>query len=695
MRKLLLGTMCLMLVLFVGTSMAEPEQGSETCLGVIVVNTIPYTDSGVLGQTDDCSGRPYFDVFYRLTASVAGTYIFDMCNSYGDTYLRIWTSGACCSGSSVSDDDACGGLDPQTSIVLALNQVVYIECGSYYSSGYAGQAYNFNITGPQASTPGDNCTIPKTVSIPAQLPYSDSTQTTCGRINNYNTTCLGFYDDGEDIIYQITVTTPVTVDIAMHTNTSYTGMCIANTCPPGASCINMSTYIYSGWQFMYYIPLNAGTYWIMVDNGTPPSCIPSFDLYITAAPPPPPQYYWANSCGQGTGTPHPRYDWVTETAHSVTTGPSYTPQDGILGDGDWEGPFPIGFTFNYYGVDYTTFIINSEGYVTLGNFDVRNFSNVCIPNADRPNNMLAWFWDNLDAYDGSPRVYYGNGVADGHNALIVTFQQYDQHGSYVSITAQVILKDNNNIKYQYQTIEPGWITNRSTIGIENYAGLVGINYLCSGAGGNCFGEGLAIEFGPDQTHLPVELTSFGAVAMNEAIHLNWVTASETNNDHFAVYRSTSAVGEFAQIATLNGAGSTANESRYDYIDRNLINGVTYYYLLADVDINGNVNNHDQMINATPTNGALGIPVTEYCLYQNYPNPFNPITTITYDVKETGHVTLKVYNILGKEVATLVDEVKDNNRYQVTFDASGLAAGVYFYRVNVNDFSDVHKMILLK
>ena len=88
-------------------------------------------------------------------------------------------------------------------------------------------------------------------------------------------------------------------------------------------------------------------------------------------------------------------------------------------------------------------------------------------------------------------------------------------------------------------------------------------------------------------------------------------------------------------------------------------------------------------------------VDAYKLHQNYPNPFNPNTTITYDVKESGHVTLKVYNVMGQEVATLVDEVKDNNRYQVMFDASGLAAGVYFYRVNVNDYNDVAKMVILK
>ena len=94
MGKSLIGMMCLMLVL-AGTGFAEPEQGGETCATATVVSTVPYSDSGILGQSDDCTGRPYFDVFYRLTAPMAGTYTFDMCDSYGDTYMKIWTSGSC------------------------------------------------------------------------------------------------------------------------------------------------------------------------------------------------------------------------------------------------------------------------------------------------------------------------------------------------------------------------------------------------------------------------------------------------------------------------------------------------------------------------------------------------------------------------------------------------------------------------
>ena len=85
----------------------------------------------------------------------------------------------------------------------------------------------------------------------------------------------------------------------------------------------------------------------------------------------------------------------------------------------------------------------------------------------------------------------------------------------------------------------------------------------------------------------------------------------------------------------------------------------------------------------------------YILYQNYPNPFNPSTTLKYQIPQNGFVTLKVYDILGKEVATLVNEVKTQGRYEVNFNASNLASGVYLYRLNVNDYVDVKKMILLK
>ncbi|MFQ5824789.1 MAG: ethylbenzene dehydrogenase-related protein [bacterium] len=95
-----------------------------------------------------------------------------------------------------------------------------------------------------------------------------------------------------------------------------------------------------------------------------------------------------------------------------------------------------------------------------------------------------------------------------------------------------------------------------------------------------------------------------------------------------------------------------------------------------------------------TRVIAGIP-KEYALYQNYPNPFNPTTNIEFDVVKQGQVTLKVFNILGEEVATVVDKVMPAGRQRVTFDGASLASGVYFYRLEVNEFMATKKLLLLK
>jgi hypothetical protein len=100
------------------------------------------------------------------------------------------------------------------------------------------------------------------------------------------------------------------------------------------------------------------------------------------------------------------------------------------------------------------------------------------------------------------------------------------------------------------------------------------------------------------------------------------------------------------------------------------------------------------VSADQTDIGSEIP-KEYVLSENYPNPFNPSTTIKYQIPKDGFVTLKVYDILGAEVANLVNEDKVAGRYEVSFDASLLASGVYIYRLNVNDYVNVKKMVLMK
>lgn len=185
--------------------------------------------------------------------------------------------------------------------------------------------------------------------------------------------------------------------------------------------------------------------------------------------------------------------------------------------------------------------------------------------------------------------------------------------------------------------------------------------------------------------LNVELTSFNAVAGDNSVNLAWATASENQNDHFEVVRDGQTI---AQIPGINGTTSQT----YSYTDASAINGTVYSYTLVAVDIYGG-RRELRTLSATPT-VSVGT-VSEYALNQNFPNPFNPTTSISFDVKETGFVTLKVYNMVGQEVATLVHSSMAQGRHSVNFDASSLPSGLYLYRMDTNGYSATKKMLLMK
>ncbi len=188
--------------------------------------------------------------------------------------------------------------------------------------------------------------------------------------------------------------------------------------------------------------------------------------------------------------------------------------------------------------------------------------------------------------------------------------------------------------------------------------------------------------------LPVELTSFTSAASAEGVTLMWTTASETNNKGFEVERSNDG-NVFSGIGFVSGHGTTTEVHNYIYTDKpENNNGGVLYYRLKQVDLNGQCN-YSQVLTV-----KFDIP-THYSLEQNYPNPFNPATTIRYTVPQNGPVTIKLYDVTGREVATLVNEVKSVGSYDLKIDASGLASGVYIYRMVAKDFVSVKKMSILK
>lgn len=185
--------------------------------------------------------------------------------------------------------------------------------------------------------------------------------------------------------------------------------------------------------------------------------------------------------------------------------------------------------------------------------------------------------------------------------------------------------------------------------------------------------------------IPVELTSYAANVSGNNVLLNWTTATETNNQGFDIQRK-SGNSDFISVGFVGGAGTTTETRNYSFADE-VING-TYTYRLKQLDFNGSFEFSNEI------EVDVNIPAV-YSLEQNYPNPFNPSTTINFSLANKGFVKLAVYNTLGQEAKTLVNEVKESGAHSVTFDASVLTSGAYFYKLETAQFSQTKKMLLTK
>jgi len=186
--------------------------------------------------------------------------------------------------------------------------------------------------------------------------------------------------------------------------------------------------------------------------------------------------------------------------------------------------------------------------------------------------------------------------------------------------------------------------------------------------------------------VPVEFISFNAVSSNGEVQLTWTTASETNNKGFQVERKDNFSGKWNSEGFLDGGGTTTEKTGYSFTDKNPSAGMNYYRL-KQMDLNGSFSySAITEVSVTPVNFALK---------QNYPNPFNPVTTIEYYTALPGRVSLKVYDITGREAASLVGGNQEAGQHSVQFNAAGLASGVYIYKLVTDNFSASKKLLLLK
>ncbi len=276
--------------------------------------------------------------------------------------------------------------------------------------------------------------------------------------------------------------------------------------------------------------------------------------------------------------------------------------------------------------------------------------------------------------------YKSDGTIDttfGTNGKVIT-----QIGISLSYGYSIALQDDGNI------IVSGYSTDG-----DNYSVFTVARYL-------------------NDVAMPVELTSFTANENDRGVVLDWKTATEINNYGFEIEKSPSPTPSqregasnpnkinWNKIGFVNGHGNSTSTKQYSFIDKSLQQG-NVKYRLKQIDFNGSFEYSSEVEVSVSA-------LTKFELYQNYPNPFNPATKIKFSVssspqtplltKEGGRgeaMTLKVYDILGREVATLVNEKKEPGNYEVTFDGSKLSSGVYFYQLKSGQFVQTKKLLLIK
>jgi hypothetical protein len=200
--------------------------------------------------------------------------------------------------------------------------------------------------------------------------------------------------------------------------------------------------------------------------------------------------------------------------------------------------------------------------------------------------------------------------------------------------------------------------------------------------------------------LPVMLSSFGAIAEQNHIILEWVTESEVNNLGFEILRSTQNPDNFVLISSyqyntaLQGQGNTNNRTEYSYTDNSVDESLAYWYKLVDVDFNGNRTGHGP-ISANLNANTIG----DFVLHQNYPNPFNSSTTLSYELPKATFVRIDVFNALGQKIRS-ISANQNAGLQRVIWDGRNkmnqiVSSGIYYYTVQAGDKLESKRMILLK
>ncbi|UCE65078.1 MAG: T9SS type A sorting domain-containing protein [Candidatus Zixiibacteriota bacterium] len=355
-------------------------------------------------------------------------------------------------------------------------------------------------------------------------------------------------------------------------------------------------------------------------------------------------YFWFDSdSSQG-----PQYGWIDISSIGQVI------DFGVDIDDGNSGPLDLGFSFNFYGNDFNSICVCTNGWASFTDSVSVEYGNVAIPDPEPPNNMLAVFYDDMNFENGGTGYFYTN----NSDSAIITWQDVPDWRQEGIFTFQIILVAPMSVTYQYEEMGPGRLSECS-IGIENGDGTIGLEVIRDTTYMHNF---MAVDFNWEP--LPVPLTW---VSIDEGVGV--VLPNQT---------------AFVDVVF---SGDGLSIGTYDAKLR-----------LASNDPNNTVNDIPvimEVVEQTVISGNAGNLPAGFSLSQNYPNPFNAATIIGYDLSLPAHVELGIYNILGRKMITLINEFQQAGKHHVTWNAEEMASGFYFYKIQAGDYSETKRMLLLK
>ncbi|MBW6482530.1 MAG: T9SS type A sorting domain-containing protein [Vicingaceae bacterium] len=676
-----------------------PPTNDEPC-GAIVLNVNIGScafQSAVLGTSSTVStGMPAPgcsslgpDVWFKVTVP-AGGLIIDLAPNGGPTDMGMaWYTGPNCNNLTTlvecDDDDSQNGAMPMIcrtgasctipgdcaqNAKLPTGTVVYIRIWEY-----GGDLFGpFDICAYEPAPAGapSNCASATNIT---SLPYSNSAQTTCCRVNSYTSTngCLSTYQNGEDFMYTYTPVVNQTIDVTLTGTLSYTGVFITDNCPSvgSANCIASATST-SGNPTLCGVSLTAGTtYYIMIDTYPNPTCTP-FNINITSSSTP--------TCG------------LNYAISSIGFAPDLNAGTNIalpIDDRFGSSYTPIGFTFCFDGFGFSQLLVSSNGYVIFdpiscaSNLPSTNAApggtsgwsiSAAIPNTtDAPRNAILFPWQDINPALGGTIRYQTLGVTPNRR-FVLTFDNvpYFDCPSLLFTGQLKLFETTNNIEMHItnKTTCSGWNGEDAILGLHNFNGTIarvpaGYNYPTNWNAtnkawrftNNCVGCIV----------LPVELVQFFGVSTNKGNELQWQTLSEINNDYFIIEASTDA-RNFEAIANIKGAGNSNELLSYHYLDKNPMEDLMYYRL-KQVDFDGQFEYSDVISVRRVEEGEVIIS----------PNPVNDVLNIELKIASSGNYKFIITDLLGAVIEKNIQLSKGSNKVKLDIFTT-LPQGFYMLKI---------------